>query len=57
MKKNQRLTRNYYSRKLHQTFFQRIFHWIKKRKIKNKYEHNAAIHVQEKQNEMRAKKN
>ena len=56
MKKNLLLTNKYYSRKLHQTFFQRIFHWNLKRKIKNKYEHNAAIHVQERQHEKRPKK-
>jgi hypothetical protein len=49
MKKNLRQTNKYYSRKLHKTFFQKIFHWNMKRKIKNKYEHNAAIHVQERQ--------
>jgi hypothetical protein len=56
MKKNLRHTNKYYSRKLHQTFFQKIFHWNRKRKIKNKYEHNAAIHVQERQNEKRLNK-
>ena len=56
MKKNLQLTNNYYSRKLHQTFFQRLFHWGRKRKIKNKYEHNAAIYVQERKNEGQSKK-
>jgi hypothetical protein len=49
MNKNLRQTNKYYSKKLHQTFFQRISHWFRKRKIKNKYEHNAAIRVQQKQ--------
>jgi len=56
MNKNLRLTNKYYSRKLHQTFFQRISHWFRKRKIKNKYEHNAAIHVQQKEIEKRNNK-
>lgn len=56
MKKNVRQTNKYYSRKLHQTFFQKIFLWNKKRKIKNKYEHNAAIRVQEREAEKRTKK-
>ena len=56
MNKNLRQTNKYYSKKLHQTFFQRISNWFRKRKIKNKYEHNAAIHVQQKEIERRNNK-